>query len=43
MKQIYIKDIIEICNAKLLCGNSEETLTDVIRDTREIKRGAIHI
>ena len=43
MKQIYIKDIIEICNAKLLCGNSEETLTDVIRDTREIKQGDTYI
>ena len=43
MKQIYIKDIIEICDAELLCGNCEETLTDVVRDTREIKQGDTYI
>ena len=43
MKQIYIKDIIEICDAELLCGNCEETLTDVVRDTREIKQGDTYV
>ena len=43
MKQIYIKDIIEICDAELLCGNCEETLTDVVRDTREINQGDTYI
>lgn len=43
MKPIYIKDIIEICNAKLLCGNSKETLSNIIRDTREIKQGDTYI
>ena len=43
MKQIYIKDIIKICNAELLCGTEAETLTDVTRDTREIKQGDTYI
>ena len=43
MRQIYIKDIIKISNAELLCGNDEETLTDVVRDTREIKQGDTYI
>ena len=43
MRQIYIKDIIKISNAELLCGNCEETLTDVVRDTREIKQGDTYI
>ena len=43
MKQIYIKDIIKICKAELLCGTEAETLTDVTRDTREIKQGDTYI
>ena len=43
MKNIYIKDIIKICNAKLLCGSEEDILTDIIRDTREIKKGDTYI
>lgn len=39
MKNIYIKDIIKTCNAILLCGNEEDLLTDIVRDTREIKKG----
>lgn len=43
MKEIYIKDIIKTCNAKLLCGNEEDILTDIVRDTREIKKGDTYI
>ena len=43
MKPIYIKDIIKIGKAKLLCGNAEDTLSDIIRDTREIKQGDTYI
>ena len=43
MKPIYIKDIIKICNAELFYGNNAEVLTDVIRDTRELKQGDTYI
>ena len=43
MRQIYIKDIIKICKAELLCGIETEALTDVTRDTREINQGDTYI
>ena len=43
MKNIYIKDIIKTCNAELLCGNEEDTLTDIVKDTREIKKSDTYI
>ena len=43
MKEIYIKDIIKTCNAELLCGNEEDTLTDIVKDTREIKKSDTYI
>lgn len=43
MKDIHIKDIVKICKAKLLCGSEEDILTDIVRDTREIKKGDTYI
>ena len=43
MKEIFVKDVVNICNGKLLCGNENETLGNFVRDTREIKEGDTYI
>lgn len=43
MREIRVKDIIEICNAKLLCGNKEEILENFKKDTREIEEGDVYV
>lgn len=43
MKDILVKDIIKICNGKLICGNEEQIITNIIKDTREIKKGDTYI
>ncbi|MBE5805712.1 MAG: UDP-N-acetylmuramoyl-tripeptide--D-alanyl-D-alanine ligase [Clostridiales bacterium] len=40
---ITIKDIIKICNAKLIYGNEEFECTDFSKDTRTIKDGDVYI
>ncbi len=40
---IKVKDIIKICNAKLIFGNEEEKCKDFSKDTREIKKGDVYI
>ena len=40
---IKVKDIIKICNAKLIFGNEEEKCEDFSKDTREIKKGDVYI
>lgn len=37
MEEIKVKDIIRICNGKLLCGNPEGTIENFKKDTREIE------
>lgn len=43
MKEIKIKDVIEICNAKLICGNKEDVLTNFSKDTRTINKNDTYI
>ena len=43
MKEIYARDVVRICNGKLLCGNENETLENFINDTREVKEGCVYI
>ena len=40
---IKVKDILEVCNAKLIFGNEEEICENFSKDTREIKPGDIYI
>jgi UDP-N-acetylmuramoyl-tripeptide--D-alanyl-D-alanine ligase len=40
---IYVKDIIEICNGELLCGNLDLECKHFCKDTREIKSGDIYV
>lgn len=40
---IKVKDILDICNAKLIFGNLEEICEDFSKDTREINVGDVYI
>lgn len=43
MKQIKIKDIINLCEGKLLTGSEEETIENFKKDTREIEEGDTYV
>ena len=43
MKDLFIKDVVKICNAKLLCGNEEEILGEIKKDTREVQKEDTYI
>ena len=43
MHNIYVKDIIEKCNGKLIIGNSEIILEDFCKDTRVLKENDIYV
>lgn len=40
---IKVKDIIKICEAKLIYGNEEEICKEFVKDTKEIKKGDVYI
>ena len=42
-KYILVKDILELCKGKLICGNEEEICENFSRDSREIKVGDIYL
>ena len=43
MKEIFVKDIVKICNGKLICGNEETVCENFVRDSREVKKGDIYL
>jgi len=43
MKDILVKDIIKICNGKLICGNEETVCENFCRDSRIVKEGEIYL
>ena len=43
MKEILVKDILNICNAELICGNKETICGDFNIDTRKIKPGDVFV
>ena len=43
MKEIKVKDILKICNAKLIFGNENEVCEEFSKDTRQIKKGDVYI
>ncbi|MCI9365826.1 MAG: UDP-N-acetylmuramoyl-tripeptide--D-alanyl-D-alanine ligase [Clostridia bacterium] len=43
MREIKVKDIIEICNATLVCGNEQEIVKNLKKDTREIQKGDTYV
>lgn len=40
---IKVKDIIKICEAKLIWGNEEEICGEFVKDTKEVKKGDVYI
>ncbi len=43
IKNITVKDVVEICHASLICGNEDIILENYCRDTRKIKKGEVFI
>ena len=43
MKNIYVRDFINVTNAKLLCGSEDEILGNFKKDTREIEEGDVYL
>ena len=39
MNDIYVKDVIRLCNGELICGNENEVLDNYTKDTKEVKEG----
>lgn len=42
-KDILVKDILKICNGKLICGNENEICENFSKDTRQINSGDIYL
>ena len=40
---IYVRDIINICDGELICGNLDLECVNFCKDTREIKTGDIYV
>ena len=43
MEDILVKDIVRICNGKLVCGNEKEICENFSRDSRQINNGDIYL
>lgn len=43
MKELNVKDILQICGGTLICGNEEETLGNFSKDTRQIQKGDVYV
>ena len=42
-KNILVKDVLELCKGKLICGNEEEICENFSKDSREINVGDIYL
>lgn len=43
MKNITVKDIIEICNGELICGNLQTVCENFSKDTRQIHKNDVYV
>ena len=43
MNKIFIKDVINLCKGKIIFGKEDETIEEIVRDTREVKKGYTYI
>lgn len=41
--ELRVKDIIKLCNGKLLCGSQEIICSDFCKDSREVKKDDVYI
>lgn len=43
MNKIFVKDVINLCKGKIIFGKEDETIEEIVRDTREVKKGYTYI
>ncbi len=43
MNEIYVKDLLKLCNGKLVIGNEEDIVEDFTNDTRKISNGGTYV
>lgn len=43
MKELRVKDILQMCDGKLICGNEEEICDHFVKDTNEVTLGAVYV
>lgn len=43
MKQLKVKDILQVCNGNLICGNENEICQNFSKDTRQINSGDVYV
>ena len=43
MNKIFVKDVINLCKGKIIFGKEDKTIEDIVRDTREVKKGDTYI
>lgn len=43
MKELKVRDILQICKGKLICGNEDEVCSNFSKDTRQIKQGDVYV
>ena len=43
MKELKVKDILQICNGKLICGKEEEVCEHFVKDTNEVTLGDVYV
>lgn len=43
MKELRVKDILQICDGRLICGNENEICSDFSKDTRQIRAGDVYV
>ena len=43
MNEIYVKDVLKLCNGKLVIGNEEDIVEDFTNDTRKIINGGTYV
>lgn len=43
MNELKVKDILKVCNGKLICGNENEICENFSKDTRQINNGDVYI
>lgn len=43
MVSIYVKDVVQATGGRLLCGNAEDVITDVVTDSRQAGPGSLFV
>ena len=43
MNEVYVKDLIKLCDAELVCGKENEVLDNFTKDTREVEKGCTFV